>query len=101
MGEVGDVAVYLLAGLGDEAEPSCRVALTLQLLTLAVSHLLALALAMLGYAALLAKDSRSASISVRLSRLARPRILFFSNQLFPYSFSYRKHCRILLIIFLQ
>ena len=37
----------LEAPLGDEAEPACRVALTLQLVALAVSHLLALALAKL------------------------------------------------------
>ena len=43
---VADVIRYILeAPLGDEAEPSCRVALALHLVALAVLHHLALALA--------------------------------------------------------
>ena len=45
---IADAIRYILeAPLGDEAEPSCGVALALQLVALAVSHLLALALAKL------------------------------------------------------
>ena len=45
---ITDAIRYILeAPLGDEAEPSCGVALALQLVALAVSHLLALALAKL------------------------------------------------------
>ena len=45
---VADAVSHVLeAPLGDEAEPSCGVALALQLVALAVSHLLALALAKL------------------------------------------------------
>ena len=45
---VADASRYILeAPLGDEAEPSCGVALALQLVALAVSHLLTLALAKL------------------------------------------------------
>ena len=45
---VADAVCHVLeASLGDEAEPPCRVALALQLIALAVSHLLALALAKL------------------------------------------------------
>ena len=46
-----------------EGEPTCRVALTLQLVTLVVDDRLTLPLATLGYAALLAKNSRSVSMS--------------------------------------
>ncbi len=45
---IADAIRYILeAPFGDEAEPPCGVALTLQLVALAVSHLLALALAKL------------------------------------------------------
>ena len=45
---ITDAIRYILeAPLGDEAESSCGVALALQLVALAVSHLLALALAKL------------------------------------------------------
>ena len=45
---IADAIRYILeAPFGDEAEPSCGVALALQLVALAVSHLLALALAKL------------------------------------------------------
>ena len=45
---VADAIRYILeAPLGDEAEPSCGVALALQLIALAVLHHLALALAKL------------------------------------------------------
>jgi hypothetical protein len=45
---IADAIRYILeAPFGDEAEPPCGVALTLQLVALTVSHLLALALAKL------------------------------------------------------
>ena len=45
---ITDAIRYILeTPFGDEAEPPCGVALTLQLVALAVSHLLALALAKL------------------------------------------------------
>ena len=45
---ITDAIRYILeAPFGDEAEPTCGVALALQLVALAVSHLLALALAKL------------------------------------------------------
>ena len=59
------VSHVLEAPFGDEAEPSCGVALALQLFALAVLHHLALALA---------------ELAQRLKvRLACPRILFFPN----------------------